>query len=35
MNVDISLELDMDFALHHAVSLAEAGHTIQDKRVGV
>jgi AP-4 complex subunit epsilon-1 len=23
-----------DFALPHAVSLAEAGHTVQDKRIG-
>lgn len=30
----IVLNGQFDFALPHAVSLAEAGHTVQDKRIG-
>ena len=34
MNVASEGTLDLDFALRHAVNLAESGSTVQDKRIG-
>lgn len=30
-----SADIDLDFALHHAITLAESGKTVQDKRIGM
>ena len=35
MTVNHDVDLDVLFALPHAISLAEAGKTIQDKRIGI
>ena len=35
MVVNPGVDLDILFALPHAISLAEAGKTIQDKRIGI
>ncbi|KAH9952123.1 ARM repeat-containing protein [Amylocystis lapponica] len=34
MTVNPGVEVDLDFALHHAINLAETGLTVQDKRIG-
>ncbi|KZT71326.1 ARM repeat-containing protein [Daedalea quercina L-15889] len=34
MNVELEGLVNLDFALHHAVNLAESGPTVQDKRIG-
>ncbi|KAJ3554475.1 hypothetical protein NM688_g3093 [Phlebia brevispora] len=34
MNLSVGLTVNMDFALPHAVNLAEAGRTVQNKRTG-
>ncbi|KAH9833079.1 ARM repeat-containing protein [Rhodofomes roseus] len=34
MNVAVEGAVDLDFALYHAVNLAESGPTVQDKRIG-
>lgn len=35
MNISLGLEVNIDFALPHAVNLAEAGQTVQNKRTGM
>lgn len=34
MSANAGVELDLDFAFHHAINLAEASITVQDKRIG-
>ncbi|KAI0333484.1 ARM repeat-containing protein, partial [Cubamyces sp. BRFM 1775] len=34
MTVNPGVHVDLEFALPHAINLAEAGHTVQDKRTG-
>ena len=34
MSVNAGVEVDVEFAFHHAISLAEGGITVQDKRIG-
>ena len=34
MAVNAGVHVDLEFALPHAINLAEAGQTIQDKRTG-
>lgn len=34
MNIASEGSMNLDFALHHAVNLAESGPTVQDKRIG-
>ena len=35
MAVNPGVHIDLEFALPHAINLAEAGQTIQDKRTGM
>jgi len=34
ISVNSDVEMDLDFALHHAVNLAESGRSVQEKRIG-